>query len=205
MENIENQNPANGGEGGAQSAQNAGQPVNQPANHPTASNPPATPSAEDIERIVESAMQKKGKSVVRSLADQYGLTESEITAALEQRRADKAKELPDDAKRQIEEANARANNALIAADVRAVGAEMGLIDPQTALMLLDKEKIKVDGDAVTGTKEALETLKAQKPYLFGQSGAWGQKQNANAPKGVSRAAQIAKDYREAKYGKAKEN
>ena len=63
---------------------------------------------------------------------------------------------------------ARANELLIAADVRNTGAVMGLIDAETALLLLDRTNVKVDDKgAVTGVKEALEALKTAKPYLFG--------------------------------------
>lgn len=200
---------ADGGEGaGAGAAQTAAAPENQPAAAPAAP-APSTGAGLDVEavlRAVEARTQRAEKSVLKSLADQYGLNEAEVTALLDKAKADKAKELPAEAKRQIAEAQEKANNVLIAADVRTVGAEMGLVDADTAMLLMDKSKLTVDGTKVTGTKEALEALKAAKPFLFAKKdeGAWGQKQTGQNDGQPSRVRQIAKAYHEQKYGKVKE-
>lgn len=201
---------ADGGEGaGAGAAQAAAMPENQPVNIPA--QPALTNNAgidvDAIVRAVEARTQRAEKSVVKSLAEQYGLGEIEVTAMLEKAKADKAKELPAEAKRQIEEAQNAARDVLITADVRTVGAEMGLADADTALLLIDKSKITVDGTKVTGVKEALEALKTAKPFLFPakeNTGAWAQKQTGQPDAGPSRARRIAQAYHEQKYGKPKE-
>lgn len=200
---------ADGGEvAGAGAAQAAAMPENLPVT-PSPSPSPSTTSTLDVEavlRAVEARTQRAEKSVLKSLADQYGLNESEVTALLDKAKADKAKELPAEAKRQIEEAQEQAKSVLIAADVRSVGVELGLLDVDTALILMDKSKVSVEGTKVNGVKEALEALKASKPFLFKASdnGAWAQKQTGQPAAGESRVRQMAKAYHENKYGKAKE-
>lgn len=201
---------ADGGEGaGAGAAPAAAMPENKPAAAPDAPAPSAGADldVEALLRAVEARTQRAEKSVLKSLADQYGLNEAEVTALLDKAKADKAKELPAEAKRQIEEAQEAAKNVLITADVRTVGAEMGLADADTAMLLIDKSKITVDGTKVTGVKEQLEALKAAKPFLFPakeNTGAWAQKQTGQPDAGPSRARQIAQAYHEQKYGKPKE-
>ena len=200
---------ADGGEGaGAGAAPAAATPVNTPAVTPAAP-APSTGAGLDVEavlRAVEARTQRAEKSVLKSLADQYGLNEAEVTALLDKAKADKAKELPAEAKRQIAEAQEQAKSVLIAADVRTVGIELGLLDVDTALVLMDKSKVSVDGTKVNGTKEALEALKTAKPFLFkaNDNGAWAQKQTGQPSGGEGRVRQMAKAYHEQKYGKVKE-
>ena len=106
--------------------------------------------------------------VVKSMAEQYGMTDAEVAEILEAERQKRAKQLSPEQQKLVDGQLARANELLIAADVRNTGAVMGLIDAETALLLLDRTNVKVDDKgAVTGVKEALEALKTAKPYLFG--------------------------------------
>ncbi|OYD58470.1 hypothetical protein CGZ90_00790 [Fictibacillus aquaticus] len=70
------------------------------------------------------------------------------------------------AKTQAQVAEQKANEKLIKAEVKYTGAELGIVDPDVAYLLIrDKElTVKEDG-SVTGVKEALEALLAEKPYL----------------------------------------
>ena len=77
--------------------------------------------------------------------------------------------LPEDVRAFAEGRMQEANRRLIAAEIREVGAEMGLIDPEAALVLMDASGVAVNDDgSVSGVKEALETLLARKPYLAGR-------------------------------------
>lgn len=168
--------------------------------------------AETLIKAVESRTQRAERATVRSIAEQYGMQEADLTAILEKARAERESAIPESAQKQIDAANEqaqaaqeKANGMMVAAEVRAIGAEMGLIDPQTALLLLDKKGVTVnEAGEVTGVQEALETLKKAKPYLFGASGAWGQKQTSQSDDAGGSAAQIEKRYHEKRYGKAKE-
>lgn len=172
---MENTNPTNPSTNGGAEVAAANQPERQAA--PTM-NPEAL--AEAFAKALNTRTDRAERSVARSFAEQYGMTESEVTALLEKAKADKAKAIPPEVQQQIDTANERANNLLITAEVKNIGSEMGLIDAETALLLLDRTNIKVNAEGtVTGVKEALEALKGSKAFLFGQAGAWGQKQGGS--------------------------
>ncbi len=67
---------------------------------------------------------------------------------------------------------------LIAAEVRRVGAEMGLWDAEVALTLIPPKALTINAAGeVEGVGDALKALRACKGYLFGRAGggAWAQK------------------------------
>lgn len=175
-------------------------PTPAPNNAPTPA-PAAAPKAEDIAAALltalETRQQRTERSVAKSFSEQYGLSETEISDILARAKAEKEAKIPEAAQAEITKQLERANGLLIAADVRAKGAALGLVDADTALLLLDKSKIKVDDKGVvTGTEEALKALQASKAYLFaaqptGQKGIVGGKiDNPNPggePDGVTAA------------------
>ena len=203
---------ADGGDGsGAQQAA-AEQPVINSAPTPAAS--PAAPTAatpplsvEAMMDIIEKRSQRAENGVVRSFAQQYGMTEQEVTNLLKAEQEKRRTAIPADVQQQIDAANERANGILIAAESKSLCSEMGFLDFDVAYQLMDKTNVKVDANGkVTGVKEALEALKASKPFLATQPqpAAWGQKQGDSGTGGLSLAAQREKSYHERKYGKAKE-
>lgn len=175
-------------------------PTPAPNNAPTPA-PAAAPKAEDIAAALltalETRQQRTERSVAKSFSEQYGLSETEISDILARAKAEKEAKIPEAAQAEITKQLERANGLLIAADVRAKGAALGLVDADTALLLLDKSKIKVDDKGVvTGTEDALKALQASKAYLFtaqptGQKGIVGGKiDNPNPggePDGVTAA------------------
>jgi hypothetical protein len=74
--------------------------------------------------------------------------------------------------REIEELRAgqeRAKEFLIRGEVKAQAAEIGIIDSDAAMRLLDRDGIAVDDEGnVSGVKKALEALVEAKPYLKGE-------------------------------------
>ena len=175
-------------------------PTPAPNNAPTPV-PAAAPKAEDIAAALltalETRQQRTERSVAKSFSEQYGLSETEISDILARAKAEKEAKIPEAAQAEITKQLERANGLLIAADVRAKGAALGLVDADTALLLLDKSKIKVDDQGiVTGTEEALKDLQSSKADLFaaqptGQKGIVGGKiDNPNPggePDGVTAA------------------
>lgn len=140
-------------------------------------NPDAIVSA--VMSALESRQQRVERSITRDMASQYGMTEAELTALLEQHRAEKARQLPPEAQQQIDAANARVQALMMQAEVSRLGTAMGLVDADAAIALMDRTKVQTQGDAITGVQEALDALKASKPYLFGKAAipqAWGQPQ-----------------------------
>lgn len=183
---------SNGGGAGDGAGDGAGTPpaskttTQQPATQTTTPNTGHQPSADDIAAAIfkaaEQRTQRAETSVVKSMAEQYGISEEEARAALEKAKSDKAGKLPDDVQKQLDEANAKVRTMQISAEVAKIGAELGLLDAETALLLIPADKIKVDDKgAVTGVKEALEALKKDKAYLFKAGGAGGLKQGEGAP------------------------
>ena len=158
-------------------------------------NPPATPRAApqpapgsgDPDAIVSALMkalegrqQRVERSVTRDMAAQYGMTEDELTTLLNNHRAEKAKQLSPEAQQQLNAANARVQALLLQNEVTKLGAAMGLVDADAAIALMDRTKVKTEGETITGVQEALDALKTGKPYLFGTAAqqqiaqAWGQ-------------------------------
>lgn len=182
MENTNTPEVANNGVGNPAAAQ----PESQAANTMT---PEAL--AEAFAKAINTRTERAERSVAKSFAEQYGMTEAEVTALLDKAKAEKAAAIPPEIQQQINAASERANNLLIAAEVKSLGAEMGLIDPDTALLLMKRDNVKVDAQGkVTGVQAALDELKGAKGYLFQTNGAWAQKQSG-APATMS-MGEIAK-------------
>ena len=133
---------------------------------------------ETLLRAVEERTGRAEKGVLRSIAEQNGMDEQALAAILEQARQERSAELPPEVQAKLDEANARVTERLLAAEVKSIGTEMGLLDTEAALKLLDPAGIAVsETGEVSGVREALETLKQRKGYLFAQAsrGAWAQR------------------------------
>lgn len=129
-----------------------------------------TVSAESIAAALIPALdarqERAERSVIKSFAEQNGVSVEEITKLVTDYKAKQATAIPADVQRQIDERMRTADNRLISAEVRAAGAELNIIDIDAAFMLMDKSGVAVGEDgSVTGVKEALEALTAAKPYL----------------------------------------
>ena len=82
---ADNPNPTSNGAGAAPAA-------TQPANNPAA-NPTVTMNPEELAQAFAKALNTRTdraeRSVARSFAEQYGMTEAEVTDLLEKAKADK--------------------------------------------------------------------------------------------------------------------
>lgn len=159
-----------------------GTPATQPATQPTGETQPSPipdqALAETLLKAVEERSARAEKSVLRSMAEQSGVDEQALATLLTQARADNAAALPPEAQQRLDEANARITQRLLMAEVKAIGADLGLIDADAALRLMDTTGITItQEDGVTGVREALEALREGKRYLFtpGGRGAWAQR------------------------------
>lgn len=173
-------------------AEPGGDPAPTPAPNPSPAPAPAPAPKPDAESFaqklldaVSTAAARKEAAVTKSMAEQYGFSEDEAAAILKAHKDEQSKKLPEEVQKVVDAQLEKATGMLIAAEIKAQGAGLGLIDPDAALALLPKDArdtIKVDDKgAVTGVKEALEALKKAKPYLFGQAKAWGDKQGGVQP------------------------
>ncbi len=132
-------------------------------------------------KAVEDRARRAESAVVRSMAEQSGVPEETLAEMLASARKQQAQTLPPEAQERLNALNADARRRLTMAEVKNVGAEMGLRDAEVALSLMDADALTVDENgAVTGVREALEGLKARKGYLFAAPGrgAWAQRVSA---------------------------
>lgn len=81
----------------------------------------------------------------------------------------------------LEAAEKNAKQMLLRAEVRALGAELGVVDADVVWQLVDLSKAQIADDGkITGVKEAIEALLKDKPFLKGSTGA---KPGVGAPGG----------------------
>lgn len=148
----------------------AGNPAGSPAVAPATA--PKAASPEDIAAAVLKAVgdrtSRAETGVVKSMAEQYGMTEDALKAVLDKHKAEQAAKLPETAQKQIDAAKAELQKYKLAAEVTKEGAALGLLDADVAMTLLGEDATKAnDKGEFTGLKAALEKLKETKPYLFG--------------------------------------
>lgn len=100
--------------------------------------------------------------------------------------------LPDEVQAVVDERIRAANNRLITAEIREIGAQIGLVDTEAAFTLMDKSGISVDDSgAVSGVREALDALIAAKPYLAGRQVRLSTGKTGNFPRNDSDGADYA--------------
>ena len=133
-----------------------------------------TVSAESIAAALIPALdarqERAERSVIKSFAEQNGVSVEEITKLVTDYKAKQAGAIPPDVQQRIDERMRTADNRLISAEVRAVSAELNIIDIDAAFALMDKSGVKVGDDgSVTGVKEALEALATARPWLVKQA------------------------------------
>lgn len=133
-----------------------------------------TVSAESIAAALIPALdarqERAERSVIKSFAEQNGVSVEEIAQLVSDYKAKQAAAIPADVQQRIDERLRTADNRLISAEVRAVGSELNIIDIDAAFALMDKTGVKVGDDgSVTGVKEALEALATAKPWLVKQA------------------------------------
>lgn len=80
--------------------------------------------------------------------------------------AEKLKAELEAAKAEGTERLTKAEQRLLKAEVKAQAAELGIVDAEAALALMDKSEVKIgEDDEVSGVKEALGRLLEAKPWL----------------------------------------
>lgn len=136
-------------------------------------------SQEDLDGHIAAAKLKARESGVKELLESLGVTDLEaakatITAAKaaeEAQKSDlqKAQELAASLAGEVTQAKARAERLFVASKLEGALRDAGLNPAriEAALKIVDRDGIKVDGEAVTGITEAVTALKAGVPELFG--------------------------------------
>jgi|TARA_R110002020_G_scaffold21850_9_gene74075 hypothetical protein len=73
-----------------------------------------------------------------------------------------------EAERKAATASEQISSAMIASEVKVRASQMGIIDPDAALLLVDRANVRyTDDEGVTGVEAALTQLVEDKPYLKG--------------------------------------
>ena len=73
-----------------------------------------------------------------------------------------------EAERKVATATEQISSAMIASEVKVRATQMGIIDPDAALLLVDRANVRyTDDEGVTGVEAALTQLVEDKPYLKG--------------------------------------
>ena len=172
MENMENQN-----------AQNNGTQV--------ISDEDAQRIADSLAAALDNRRQRAERSVINSFARQNNLSPEILEGFLQQRSQQRGDGIPDDVQAVINRRLRDADDRLIHAEIREVGAQLGLIDTDAAFALMDKSSVRVAEDgSVCGVRESLTELLRNKPYLSGgASGSTGRA--GNFPRADSDAAGFA--------------
>lgn len=148
---------------------------------------------------IEARQQRAGDAVIKSMAEQYGMTADELKALAKAEQDKKKGQLSPEAQAQVDAANAKVQKMQLSAEVTKLGTAMGLVDQDVAMQLMDSKLIvyKDDG-SIEGVQKALDALKESKPYLFRQEqkgGAWGQNRQGGAPdQGAGSLKDALRDY-----------
>ncbi len=115
---------------------------------PAAAQQQSAPAPVDVGQLANSLLdaldnrnRRTENGVVRSYAQQYGMTEAEVSEILAKARNERNSKPTEAQQAQIDAALGKANERLVAAEVKAVGATLGLLDADVALTLIDRKKI----------------------------------------------------------------
>jgi hypothetical protein len=146
-------------------------PANTPADPPQE---PKTFSEEYVQQLrdeaakyrtkaknLETTTQQTQQEMMKKVFDMFGL-EPDPNKEFEKQLSD--------AQAKAQEAEQKANDKLIRSEIKSVGVDLNIVDPEAAYVLLDKEGLRVaDNGEVEGVKDALEKLIEAKPYLVNQT------------------------------------
>jgi len=147
-------------------ANQAASPATQP--EPEGEGQQRTFSQEDVNRI-----QAQTRREVRNQFADYGQLKDRAAKAdeLEQSQLTEKEKLEarlGEAERKAASAADLISTAMIASEVKVRAAQLGIIDPDAALLLADRANVRYsEEDGVTGVDAALTQLLVDKPYLKG--------------------------------------
>ena len=145
MENMENQN-----------AQNNGTQV--------ISDEDAQRIADSLAAALDNRRQRAERSVINSFARQNNLSPEILEGFLQQRSERRGETIPDDVQAMIDRRFKQADERLINAEIKEIGAQLGLIDAQAALAMMDRSGVRVANDgSVTGVLPVPPAARAISP------------------------------------------
>ena len=153
-------------------------------------------SQDDVNRI-----QAQTRREVRNQFSDYAQLKDRAARADELEQAqltdqEKLEARATEAERKAASAAGQVSAAMISSEVKVRATQLGIIDPDAALLLLNRTNVRYSEDGgVTGVDEALTQLMEAKPYLKGQS---NRAPNLNPQSGeLTPALRLTEDQREA--------
>jgi hypothetical protein len=180
----------------------------QPGDEANQAAPPATqpePEGEGQQRAFSqqdvNRIQAQTRREVRNQFSDYAELKDRAAKADELEHAqlteqEKLEARATEAERKAASAAGQVSAAMISSEVKVRATQLGIIDPDAALLLLDRTNVRYSEDSgVTGVDEALTQLMENKPYLKGQS---NRAPNLNPQSGeLTPALRLTEDQREA--------
>ena len=164
---------------------------------PESPSPERTFTQDDVNRI-----QAQTRRVVRNQFSDYNQLKDRAAKAdeLEQAQLSEQEKLEAraiEAERKAATAAEQISSAMIASEVKVRATQMGIIDPDAALLLVDRANVRyTDDEGVTGVEAALTQLVEDKPYLKGSSA--NRAPNLNPQSGdLAPSLRLSDDQREA--------
>ena len=139
---------------------------------PTTTEPTPAPEQSFTQEQV-NRMQAQTRREERGKFSDYSELKARATRAdeLEQEKLTDAERMEAravEAERKVADAQQQIATAMIASEVKVRASVMGVVDPDAALVLLDRSNVRYDAaDGVTGVDDALNSLLEAKPYLRG--------------------------------------
>lgn len=79
--------------------------------------------------------------------------------------AERLKAEKEEAEKRAQDAMSKANELLLKAEVKQAAVDLGIVDPDAAYALMERENVEVNEGTITGVKEALTQLLEAKPWL----------------------------------------
>lgn len=146
-------------------------------------NPAPAPAAPDVEQIVNAALtamearqQRAGNSVIQSMAQQHGMSAEELTAAIDRAKAEKARQLPPDVQKQLDDANAQIAAFQNKEAAIAAGVNTAYLD----FVIFEAQKGVKDG---TDFAASLNAYLEKNPHFKATPApqAWGMQHGGGAP------------------------
>lgn len=151
--------------------------------------PPPTPTVEELQKELTKVRQEAAERRVKAkeLEDANKALTDKVTSFENEKltEAEKLKAENEEAKKKLEQAQAGQRRSALKAEVALKAAKLNIVDADTALKLLDSEKVKYteSGDP-ENVEELLTALVKDKPFLVSKQNSGGSITNPQGGTGV---------------------
>ncbi len=140
----------------------------------------------DLDNIIQKRLARERKQW------EAQVEEEKKKAAMTE--AERLKAEKEEAEKKAQDAMSKANEVLLKAEVKQAAVDLGIVDPDAAYALMDREDVEIGDGTIKGVKEALTQLLASKPWLkrAPEKPSVGAPSNPGEPTTTYTRAQLAK-------------